>query len=116
MVVVLDPGLLRIMKVTAGLKPGGVVVMNTSKPLEQISQEFGLKGYLATVDATYIAREILGVPIVNTTMIGAVVKAIGIIKLESLFEPLKHRFGLQAEKNMNAMKRAFEETIVREVH
>jgi pyruvate ferredoxin oxidoreductase gamma subunit len=114
-VVVLDPGLLRIMKVTAGLKPGGIVVVNTTKPLEQISQEFGLNGSLATVDATHIAREILGVPIVNTTMIGAVVKATGIIKLESVLEPLSHRFGRQAEKNLSAMKRAFEDTIVREI-
>ena len=113
-VVVLDPGLLRIMKVTAGLKANGMVVINTSKQAEQIGQEFGLNWALATVDATKVAKEILGVPIVNTTMIGAVIKATGIVNLDSLMEPVKHRFGRLADRNINAMKKAYEETVVRE--
>ena len=47
-------------------------------------------------------------------MIGTLLKATGIVKLESLLEPLKHRFGRLAEKNINAMKRAYEETSLRE--
>ncbi len=113
-VVVLDPGLLRIVNVTSGLKQGGMVVVNTSKQMEQIRQEFSLDGPLATVDATKIARELLGVPIVNTTMIGALLRASEVIKFESLVQPLKHRFGRLAEKNTSAMKRAYEETLVRE--
>src|SRR5512136_30481 len=35
-VVVLDPGLLRIVNVAAGLKPGGVVIINTIKNAAQI--------------------------------------------------------------------------------
>ena len=46
-------------------------------------------------------------------MLGAVIKTTGIVKLESLFEPLGERFGYLAERNINAMKRAFEETAVR---
>ena len=114
-VVVLDPGLLRIMKVTAGLKPNGILIVNTSKKADQLRQELGITGALATVNATAIAREILGVPIVNTTMVGAVLKATGVVKLESLVEPVKHRFGRLADRNINAMKRAYEETLVEEV-
>ena len=113
-VVVLDPGLLRIVNVTSGLKNDGIVVINTSKPAEQIRQEFSISWSLATIDATKVARELLGAPIVNTTMIGALLKASGVVKLESLFEPLKHRFGRLAERNADAMKRAYEETSVRE--
>ena len=113
-VVVLDPGLLRIVNVTSGLKDDGMVIINTGKQAEQIRQEFSINWSLATIDATKIARELLGVPIVNTTMIGALLKAIGIIKLESLFESLEHRFGRLAERNINAMKRAYDETLVRE--
>ena len=91
-----------------------MVVVNTSKQMEQIRQEFSLDGPLATVDATKIARELLGVPIVNTTMIGALLRASEVIKFESLVQPLKHRFGRLAEKNTSAMKRAYEETLVRE--
>ena len=113
-VVVLDPGLLGIVNVTAGLKAGGIVIVNTTKPAEQIRQEFNINWPLAVVDATKIARELLGVPITNTTMVGALVKATGVVKLESLVEPLKDRFGRMAERNINAMKRAYEEAAVKE--
>jgi pyruvate ferredoxin oxidoreductase gamma subunit len=114
-VVVLDPGLLPLVKVTAGLKPDGIVIINTRKPVEQIRQEFGINWTLATVDATRIAREVLGVPITNTTMVGALLKATGLVKLESLVEPLEHRFGRLAERNAKAMRRAYEETVVKEL-
>jgi len=113
-VVVLDPGLLKIVKVTSGLKTDGMVVINTTKQAEQIKQEFDISSKIAAVDATRIARELLGVPITNTTMVGALVKVTGVVKLESLFEPLAHRFGRLAERNVNAMKRAYEETLVKE--
>ncbi len=112
-VVVLDPGLLRIENVTSGLKANGMVVVNTKKQPEQIRQEFSINWSLATVDATTIARELLGVPIVNTSMVGALLRATGVVRLESLFEPLRQRFGRLAERNINAMKRAYEETLVR---
>jgi len=112
-VVVLDPGLLRIENVTSGLKANGMVVVNTKKQPEQIRQEFSINWSLATVDATTIARELLGVPIVNTSMVGALLRVTGVVKLESLFEPLRRRFGRLAERNINAMKRAYEETLVR---
>ncbi len=113
-VVVLDPSLLRVVKVALGLKEKGIFVVNTKKSGEQIRSEFGIKWRLAIVDATKIARELLGVPITNTTMVGALVKATGVVELESLFEPLRYRFGRLAERNISAMKRAYEETSVKE--
>jgi pyruvate ferredoxin oxidoreductase gamma subunit len=112
-VVVLDPSLLRVVKVASGLKSGGILVVNTPKEPADIGQEFGVKVPLATVDATKIARELLGVPIVNTAMLGALLKAKGVVKLESLIEPLKERFGRLAERNIDAMQRAYEVTVVR---
>jgi pyruvate ferredoxin oxidoreductase gamma subunit len=113
-VVVLDPGLLNIVKVTSGLKEGGTLVINTRGSFEDIESEFGDKWQLAIIDATSVARELLGVPIVNTTMIGALIKATEVIKLESLFDPLRKRFGRLAEKNINAMKKAYVETSIKE--
>ena len=113
-VVVLDPSLLRVVKVASGLKSGGILVVNTPKEPADIGQEFGVKVPLATLDATKIARELLGVPIVNTAMLGALLKAKGVVKLESLIEPLKERFGRLAERNINAMQRAYEVTVVKE--
>ena len=113
-VVVLDPRLVQVVNVTSGLKERGLLIINTIKAPQDVEPELENKWGLATVDATKIARELLGVPIVNTTMIGALVRATGVVKLESLFEPLKHRFGRLAERNINAMKKAYEETLVKE--
>jgi pyruvate ferredoxin oxidoreductase gamma subunit len=113
-VAVLDPSLLKIVDVASGLKPGGTIIINTSKSAEQIRQEFGYKANIATVGATKIAQELLGVPITNTTMIGAVVKVTGSVKVESLFAPLKNRFGRLADRNIEAMKRAYQETVIEE--
>ncbi|MEE9583654.1 MAG: 2-oxoacid:acceptor oxidoreductase family protein [Dehalococcoidales bacterium] len=109
-VVVFDPRLLYIAKVTSGLKEGGMLLINSRRSFEDIQAEFGASWRVAIIDATSTALELLGVAIVNTTMIGALIKATGVIKLESLFEPLKERFGRLSEKNINAMKRAYEET------
>jgi len=113
-VVVLDPSLLRIVNVTSGLNENGILIINTKKSSQAIESEFEVKQKLATIDATKIARELLGVPIVNTSMIGALIRATGVVKLESLIEPLQHRFGRLAERNINAMKKAYEETLVKE--
>jgi pyruvate ferredoxin oxidoreductase gamma subunit len=113
-VVVLDPSLITIAGVTSGLKDGGLLVINSGKPYKDIQAEFGDKWRLAVIDATKIAREELGVPIVNTTMTGALLKASGLVAVESMIEPIKERFGRLAEKNINAMKRAYEETTLKE--
>ncbi len=112
-VMVLDPGLLHIVKVTAGLKKDGTMVVNTRDP-ETIPSEIKSAWRVASIDANRIAREVLGIPIVNTTMLGALVKASGVIKMESIEMPLRDRFGKLAEKNLKAMTRAYEETAIKE--
>jgi pyruvate ferredoxin oxidoreductase gamma subunit len=113
-VVVLDPGLLGIVNVTAGLKENGWLVINTTKSFDDIAARFKTKCKLAKVDATTIAREVLGIPVTNTTMIGALLKATGVVKPESVVEPLRQRFVRLADKNIKAMQRAYAETVVRE--
>jgi pyruvate ferredoxin oxidoreductase gamma subunit len=114
-VVILDPGLLSITDVTSGLKKDGTLVINTAKTLVDIKSELSGPWRLAVVNATSIARELIGVPIVNTTMLGALLKATGIIKLESLAEPLKERFGARAKGNIDACHKAYEETKIGEL-
>lgn len=108
-VVVLDPSLVGLVPVTDGLKPDGILIVNTTKPAEEIRKKLNYKGKLFTVDASHIAREELGVPIANTTMLGAVLKATGVLGLSAMKAPLEHRFGRVAAKNMAAMKRASSE-------
>jgi 2-oxoacid:acceptor oxidoreductase gamma subunit (pyruvate/2-ketoisovalerate family) len=108
-VVVLDPSLIGLVNVTDGLKPGGLLVVNTAKPANDIRDKLKYKGKMATVDATHIAREELGVPIANTTMIGAVLKATKVLKFESLDAPIEERFGRIAARNKKALKRAYDD-------
>jgi len=113
-VVVLDPGLLSIVNVASGLKENGILIINTRRSFQDVEAEFKVKCKLAKVDATTIAREILGIPITNTAMVGALVRATGVVELESLVEPLKHRFNRLAERNIKAMHKAYDETSVKE--
>jgi len=87
-----------------------LIIINTNKTLDQVRTEFGYQARLALVDADRIAREELGVPIVNTTMLGALIRGTGIVALDSLTSPLKTRFGRGAERNLKALRRAYEET------
>lgn len=113
-VLILDPSLIRIQKPAADLKPEGIIVLNSPKDPVEVRREFGFTHRLALVDANTIAREVLGVPITNTTMLGALLKATGVVRVESLEEPLKERFGPLAVKNFNALKTAYERTVVEE--
>jgi len=113
-IIVLDPTLLNIVDVTAGLKPHGAVVINTRKSLDEVAGIFGDKWQLAAVGASVIAREVVGVPIVNTTMLGALLRIAPVVAMDSLVAPLEERFGRLAGRNIDAMKRAFQETVLKE--
>ena len=108
-VVVLDSSLVALVNVTEGLKPDGTLIVNTSKSPQELQKELNFKGRVATVDASKIAWEELGVPITNTTMLGALIKILGIVRLDSVKDPMEHRFGRIAGKNLAALKRAYEE-------
>jgi len=108
-VVVLDPSLMRIVNVTEGMKDGGTLIVNTPKTPDEVKEELGFKGNVATVDAQRIAWDELGVPITNTTMLGAVIKVTGLVDIKSAHKPLENRFGRLAAKNKKAMERAARE-------
>jgi pyruvate ferredoxin oxidoreductase gamma subunit len=111
-VLVLDPSILRLVDVSNGLKAEGVLVANTRFSPEEIKKELGFKTPVATVNASRIAREEIGLPITNTTMLGALLKASKVMDKEAIIDPLQERFGRIAEKNINAFKRAYEETVI----
>lgn len=109
-VVVMDASLIGMVDVFEGMKPGGTLVINApfEKTEELKSRACGFN--LAIVDASAIASEVLGAPITNTAIIGAIVKATGICELSSLEHPIENRFGRLASKNRAAMQDAFKET------
>lgn len=113
-VVVLDPTLLQIIDVAAGLKKNGIVVLNTQKSAVEIREASGIKAKLAVVDATRIAVETMGIPITNTTLLGAMLKATDLLPVSALDGPFQERFGRVAGKNIKAFQRAYQETVIEE--
>jgi pyruvate ferredoxin oxidoreductase gamma subunit len=111
-VVVLDPTVIGIANVDEGLKDDGILVLNIAGNPDEVKKQYGFSQRVAVVDASHIALETLGLPITNTVMLGALVKATGLIKRESIEGPLTHRFGRIAPKNQKAYDRAFDETQV----
>lgn len=113
-VVVLDPGLLRVIDVTSGLKENGKIIINSRKSPAELKSEFGYKWLVAAVNAAIIARETIGMPITNTGMIGALLKVAEVVRFDSVVEQLQERFGTRAKGNIEAMKRAYKETVIEE--
>ena len=109
-VVVVDPTLVEAIDVTEGLKDGGTIIVNTDKKPE----ELGLPGRfkVRTVNATEIAvRHKLGslaAPIVNTAIVGAVIKILGLTKLESLNQAIREVIPIKPEDNVRAATEAYE--------
>ena len=113
-VIVLDPSILSIANTSDGMTDEGVQIVNSNRPASELREEFGLKGKIVTVNANRIASEEIGRVITNTTMLGALLKATGIVDKDGLIEQVKVRFGRIAEGNIRALNRAFEEAVIEE--
>jgi 2-oxoacid:acceptor oxidoreductase gamma subunit (pyruvate/2-ketoisovalerate family) len=111
-VVVLDPTLLGPL-VSEGVNKDTIMVVNTSESGETILKKLGLDDVeIWTVDATELAIRLLGRPITNTAMLGAIVRATGVVKLNSIIDVVKARFtGKIGELNADVAKKAYEEVI-----
>lgn len=106
-VLVQDVTLLDVVDVAAGLKPDGKIIINTDRPKEKLKLK--TEAQVVTIDATKIAMEILGRPIVNTIMLGAFCGATGQVSLASMNAAVSERFkGELGRKNLAAIKEAYE--------
>jgi len=106
-VIVQDVTLLDVVNVASGLKDDGKIIINTDKPKENL--KLSTKAEVITIDATKIAMEVLGRPIVNTTMLGSFCGATKEVGLESLNTAISERFkGELGRKNLLAIKTAYE--------
>ncbi|MDI6888749.1 MAG: pyruvate ferredoxin oxidoreductase subunit gamma [Methanocellales archaeon] len=108
-VIVQDPTLISVVDVASGIKPDGMVLVNTEKDAKSLNLSTRVK--VRTVDATKIALDILGRPIVNTTLLGAFAGATGLIRMTSIEKAIRERFaGELGDKNVKAAKKAFDIT------
>jgi pyruvate ferredoxin oxidoreductase gamma subunit len=111
-VVVMDPTVIGPVNVESGLKEGGKIIANYPKGSEDLKKSMGTKAEVDvyTINATKMAMEHLGRPITNSAMVGALVGATNIIKLDSLIETVYEWFGSKelAEKNAKLIKEAYD--------
>ena len=109
-VVVLDPTLIKVENVTEGLKKDGVIIVNIDRSPDELKSELKVNNKVATVNATKIALETLGVAITNTPILGALAKATKVISLDTITKITREMFEQDlAEKNIDAIMRAYKE-------
>ena len=116
--VVLDQGLVVSIPWMDGLKEGGVAVLNWSGGLDELNLPPNLSK-VGLVDAVSVSNKAFGqraFPITNTTMLGALAKTTGWVKLDSLAEAMKEKWsGRLGEANVSAVNEAYDTTVVYEV-
>lgn len=108
-VAVFDPKIMEVVDVLRGLKPNGILLLNS--PEGKFEHRFeGFRVYC--VDATGIAVKLglyfAGFPAVNTAIVGALAKATGILPLEAVLETISSTWsGKVGELNAEAAKLAY---------
>lgn len=115
-VVVIDPTLLDSVNVMEGLADDGKIIINTEKTPKEISEKIkpSANQKVYTIDATKIALDTLGRSVTNMPMLGALIRATGIVDLEVLKVKIKNYFGSKisskaVEGNLSGIQRAYEE-------
>lgn len=108
-VVVLDHMIMHEVDVTSGLKPGGWIILNSPRPVE----EHLFPGYrTAAADVTRVGVEAgLRKGIVNTGIIGALGRASGLIDIDVLADQITEEFsGRSPEANALAARLVYDAT------
>ncbi len=108
-VVVLDERLIAEANVIQGLKPGGLIVISTHKPVTAFAFE---KATTAVANIPEMAEK-AGLPrgIVNSGIIGAFAKAAGLLPLDPLLTAIEKEFaGKKPRENAEAARLAFNHT------
>lgn len=103
--IVQDGTLLIDPAITAGLKDGGGMIVNSNRESAEISQTFGCRALC--IPATELAIEEIGKPIPNTVLLAALFTLTGRFPLDALAGALRGRFtGEILDANLRLIERA----------
>ena len=108
--VIMDDSLVSLPATFEGLKDGGIIVINSTKSDDEL-QIPSQAGPVAKVDATGISTKLFGRNIPNTAVLGAFVRATGLVDKDLLFAEIEKTFGAD---NRKAAETAYEQTVVEE--
>lgn len=108
-IIILDPTLLDLPEVKAGVKPDTVFIVNSKETPETEQKEIGTKNKFYTFNATELALNVIGKDIVNTAMLGVFAKVTNLVTLKSISRVLEERFGGKlAELNEKLVSQAYD--------
>jgi 2-oxoacid:acceptor oxidoreductase gamma subunit (pyruvate/2-ketoisovalerate family) len=107
--IVLDPTLMAALDVTAGLKPGGSILINSERTPDAYAELTG-RFAVATVDAGGIAAA-HGIgsrtqPIVNTAILGAFAAWSGLVSLDAVCAAIRDEVSVRTDANEAAAQAA----------
>lgn len=102
--IIFDDSLVKLPSTYAGLKDGGMIIINSVKAPEELDIP-SQTGCIAIVDASGISEKLLGKNMPNTAMLGAIVKATGLVDKDILFDEIAASFG---ESNRKAAQLAYD--------
>jgi 2-oxoacid:acceptor oxidoreductase gamma subunit (pyruvate/2-ketoisovalerate family) len=104
--VVIDPGLMKLPTLFSGLKPEGILIINSSQSITSRPND-NLK-VSGVVNATRIAIDEIGRDIPNTCLLGAFAATTGWLDLQSILFCLREYFrGEILQRNIRSVERGF---------
>lgn len=108
-VVIQDPTLLHQVAVFDGLRDGGTIIINTSRPLAALGlEDLAVTHRIVTVEATALARAHIGRPLPGAPLLGALAAVTGVVTLPALIGAIRERLtSRHAEGNIAAARTAF---------
>lgn len=113
-VCVIDDTLLKNPEVTDGLSEDKLLLVNTTRSIEEVRKLSNFKGKIGIISATEIALEEIGKGIPNTVMIGALIRATNIVPLDAVKEKIRAAFSKKFSEevvraNIRALERGYQE-------
>jgi 2-oxoacid:acceptor oxidoreductase gamma subunit (pyruvate/2-ketoisovalerate family) len=109
--VFIDPTIINEKKYYKGLETGGTVLFNAkSIPQDILTMLKQNDAKIWIVDGDSISRKHIGRTVANTVMLGALVRATGVVGLQNIIDVMYTKFkGEVGDKNAAAIREAYEE-------
>jgi len=110
-VVVLDESLIEVGGAAAGLRPGGIAIVNTTRPVAELGLPTGMRVFTADVTGAAESAGVIvgGTPMVSGAILGSFAKATGLIGLDDVEAAIADSFSAKAAaSNFAAARIAFD--------
>ena len=113
-VIIMDGTLVGKVDVTRGIKKDSVILANYTGTPKELQDALMTDVQCHTLDANRIAIDEIGKPMVNTVMLGALLKCVDIVPYDQLEDQITNKFtGKLSDKvivkNLSALKRGYKE-------